>query len=97
MMIGSIPASAGYVVGQMVTLSIHREAMAGGFDVPAQSVVWLSGTPSVFVRTASGFKVLPVTLKGKTLHGATIEAPLAAGEMVAISGLAQLENMAGAE
>lgn len=96
-LIGSIPASAGFVVGQMVTLSIHREATAAGFDVPSQSVVWLAGTPSVFVRTASGFKVLPVTLKGKTLHGATIEAALAPGQMVATSGLAQLENMAGAE
>ena len=94
---GSIPASAGFVVGQMVTLSIHREATAAGFDVPAQSVVWLSGQPSVFVRTSSGFKALRVTLKGKTLHGATIEGPLAPGQMVATSGLAQLENMAGAE
>lgn len=96
-LIGSIPGSSGLVVGQMVTLSIHREATAAGFDVPSQAVVWLAGSPSVFVRTADGFKVQPVTLKGKTLHGATIEAPIAPGEKVATSGLAQLENMAGAE
>ena len=29
-LIGSIPASAGFVMGQMVTLSIHREAAVGG-------------------------------------------------------------------
>ncbi len=69
-LIGSIPASSKYVTGQMVTLSIHREAAAGGFDVPAQSVVWVAGTPSVFVPTAAGFAVPPVAPKGKTLHGA---------------------------
>lgn len=96
-LIGTIPASSGFVVGQMVTLSIHREASVGGFDVPAQSVVWVAGTPSVFVRTETGFAVLAVSLKGKTLVGATIEGDLVPGQMVAVSGLAQLENMIGAE
>jgi len=96
-LVGSIPASTGFVLGQMVTLSIHREAAVSGFDVPAQSVVWVGGTPSVFVRTETGFTVLPVTLKGKTLHGATIEGRLIAGQKVAVSGLAHLENMIGAE
>ncbi len=95
MLIGSISASAGFVMGQMVTLSIHREAAVAGLAVPAQSVVWVGGTPSVFVRTRAGFSVLAVKLKGKTLHGATIEADLAPGEKVAVSGLAQLENMIG--
>lgn len=93
---GAIPAAAGLVPGQMVTLSIHREAAVSGIDVPAQAVVWLSGVPNVFVRTATGFAVLPVTLKGKTLHAATIEGGLAAGQKVAVSGLAELENMIGA-
>ncbi|MFA5900980.1 MAG: efflux RND transporter periplasmic adaptor subunit [Hyphomicrobium sp.] len=94
---GTIPASSGYVAGQMVTLSIHREAAVGGLTVPAQSVVWLAGKPSVFLRTQGGFTVLPVTLKGKTLHGATVEGALSPGQEVAVSGLAQLENMIGAE
>lgn len=96
-LIGTIPASAGLVMGQMVTLSIHREAAVAGLGVPAQSVVWVAGTPSVFVRTGSGFTVLPVNLKGKTLQGATIEADLAPGQKVAVSGLAQLENMIAGE
>ncbi len=96
-LVGTIPASAGLAFGQMVTLSIHRKAAVSGFDVPANSVVWLAGTPSVFVRTEGGFTVLPITLKGKTLHGATIEGPLRAGQKVAVSGLAQLENMIDAE
>lgn len=96
-LIGTIPASSGYVSGQMVTLSIHREAAVGGFTVPARSVVWLAGKPAVFVRTQSGFTVLPVTLKGKTLHGATVEGAFVAGQEVAVSGLAQLENLIGAE
>jgi cobalt-zinc-cadmium efflux system membrane fusion protein len=96
-LVGTVPVSAGFALGQMVTLSIHRKADVSGFDVPAQSVFWLAGTPSIFVRTEAGFTVLPITLKGKTLHGATIEGSLLAGQMVAISGLAQLENMIGAE
>ena len=94
---GTIPASAGLVPGQMVTLSVHREAAVSGLDVPAQAVVWLRGAPTVFVRTKAGFSVLPITLKGKTLASATIEGALVAGQKVAISGLAQLENMVGAE
>jgi len=94
---GTLPASTGLVPGQMVTLSIHREAAVSGVDVPAQAVVWLGATPSVFVRTEAGFTVLPVTLKGKTLHAATIEGAIVVGQKVAVSGLAQLENMIGAE
>jgi membrane fusion protein, heavy metal efflux system len=96
-LIGTIPAASGYVAGQMVTLSIHREAAIGGLDVPARAVVWVAGTPRVFVRTESGFTVLPVKVRGKTLQAATIEANLAPGQKVAVSGLAQLENMIGAE
>lgn len=94
---GSIPAQSGFVPGQMVTLSIHREAAVSGLDVPAEAVVWLHGKPSVFVRTETGFSVMQVTLKGKTLHSATIEGALNAGQKVAVSGLAQLENMIGGE
>lgn len=94
---GTIPAKSGFVPGQMVTLSIHREAALSGLDVPAEAVVWLHGNPTVFVRTDTGFNALPITLKGKTLHGATIEGALTPGQKVAISGLAQLENMIGGE
>ncbi len=96
-LIGSIPTSAGYVVGQMITLSIHREAQVGALDVPPEAVVWVGGTTSVFVRTGGGFSVLPVKVRGKTLQAATIEADLAPGQKVAVSGLAQLENMIGSE
>ena len=94
---GTIPVSAGLVPGQMVTLSIHREAAVSGVEVPAQAVVWLGAVPSVFVRTEAGFAVQPVELKGKTLLAATIGGRLIAGQKVAVSGLAQLENMMGAE
>ena len=66
-------------------------------DVPPEAVVWVGGTPSVFVRTEGGFSVLPVKVRGKTLQAATIEADLAPGQKVAVSGLAQLENMIGSE
>jgi cobalt-zinc-cadmium efflux system membrane fusion protein len=94
---GTVPASAGLIPGQMVTLSIHREAAVSGVEVPPQAVVWLGTTPSVFVRTETGFAVQPVVLKGKTLRAATIGGGLVAGQKVAISGLTQLENMIGAE
>jgi cobalt-zinc-cadmium efflux system membrane fusion protein len=80
-----------------VTLGIHRQAALSGLDVPAEAVTWVQGSPTVFVRTEAGFSTLPVTLKGKTLHGATIEGALSAGQKVAVSGLAQLENMISGE
>lgn len=92
---GSIPVSSGLVPGQMVTLSIHREAAVSGVEVPAQAVVWLDAAPSVFVRTQTGFAVQPVVLQGKTLRAATIGSGLMAGQKVAVSGLAQLENLLG--
>jgi membrane fusion protein, heavy metal efflux system len=94
---GTIPATTGLVPGQMVTLSVHRAAAASGLDVPAQAIVWLHGEPTVFVRTQTGFTAVPITLKGKTLVSATIEGAVSAGQKVAVSGLAQLENMVGAE
>jgi cobalt-zinc-cadmium efflux system membrane fusion protein len=94
---GSIPAQSGFVPGQMVTIGVYRQAALSGLDVPADAVVWVQGDPTVFVRTAAGFEALPVTLKGKTLHNATIEGSLTAGQKVAVSGLAQLENMIGKE
>jgi cobalt-zinc-cadmium efflux system membrane fusion protein len=94
---GTIPLSAGLVPGQMVTLSIHRQAAVSGVEVPVQAVVWLGTAPSVFVRTETGFVVQPVVLKGKTLRAATIAGGLIAGQKVAVSGLAQLENMIGVE
>ncbi|AHB47848.1 RND transporter [Hyphomicrobium nitrativorans NL23] len=94
---GTIPGSAGVVPGQMVTLSIHRQAAISSVEVPAQAVVWLGAAPSVFVRTEMGFAVQPVVLKGKTLRAATIGGGLTAGQKIAVSGLAQLENMIGAE
>lgn len=94
---GSIPARSGFVPGQMVTLSIHRKAMQSGLDVPAAAVVWLHGKPSVFVRTETGFSVREITLKGKTLIAATVEGPLTPGQKVAVTGLAQLENLIGGE
>ncbi|MBA2125893.1 efflux transporter periplasmic adaptor subunit [Hyphomicrobium methylovorum] len=96
-LIGQIPASSGFAVGQMVTLSVHRAAPSASFDVPSQAVVYLAGKPKVFLRTNNGFTAVPVTLRGKTLHGATIEGEIVAGQKVAVSGLAQLENMMGAE
>ena len=94
---GTIPLSAGLVPGQMVTLSIHRQAAVSGVEVPVQAVVWLGAAPSVFVRTETGFVVQPVVLKGKTLRAATIAGGLIAGQKVAVSGLAQLEKMIGVE
>jgi cobalt-zinc-cadmium efflux system membrane fusion protein len=96
-LIGSIPARSGYVTGQMVTLSIHREAARSGLDVPAAAVVWVHGEPSVFVRTETGFSLQRINLKGKTLAGATVEGALAPGQKVAVTGLAQLENLIGGE
>jgi cobalt-zinc-cadmium efflux system membrane fusion protein len=94
---GFIPADSGVAIGQMVTLGIQRETGPDGWNVPASAVVYIEGDPNVFVRTPDGFSKLAVTLKGKTLHRATVTGPLAQGQQVATSGLAQLENLLGGE
>ena len=92
-MLAEVPPRSGLVAGQMTAVSIIRPAAASGLEVPATSVAWIGEGNAVFVRNDTGFVVVPVRLKGKTTAAATIEGDLTPGQMVAASGLSQLENL----
>lgn len=97
MMLSSVPANSGLRSGQMVTLTILKPTETGGFTVPPAAVAWINEKASVFVRNDTGFKLVPVTLRGKSSLGATISGEVTLGQQVAASGLPQLEKMLAGE
>jgi len=96
-LIGELPAGSGFVTGQMVTVSIVQPTESGVLQVPSNALAFVSGQPTVFVRTGNGFAATPVTLRGRSLETAAISGGVKPGQQVATSGLAVLENMMGAE
>ncbi len=97
MLIGELPPQSGLMAGQMITISIVRPAATGVLEVPARALAYVDGQPTVFVRTEQGFAAATVTLRGRSLESASVSGALAAGQQVATSGLAVLENMLGGE
>lgn len=96
-LIASVPANSGLMPGQMVTLSVQRAAEVGGLAVPATAVARIAGQDTVFIRTNDGFKLVPVTLRGRSPFGATVAGEIAPDAKVAASGLPQLEQMLAGE
>ena len=96
-LIGELSSGASFISGELVNVSVVRAARLGGLEVPSSSVVFIEGKPKIFVRTNKGFLVAPVRLRGRSIDVATIEAKIAVGQQVAISGLASLENMMAGE
>jgi len=96
-LIGELSKGPDFLVGELVNVLITRTARLGGLEVPSSSVAFIDGAPIIFVRTNNGFQLAPVKLRGKSLKLATIEAKIKPGQLVAVSGLAQLENMANGE
>jgi membrane fusion protein, heavy metal efflux system len=94
-LIATVPSNSGMLPGQMVKLTLKRTAQSGALQVPAGAVAWISGEHQVFTRTANGFSLKPVKVRGRTLETATISGDIAAGDMVAASGLPQLEVILG--
>lgn len=94
-MLAALPENSGLLPGQMVTIAIMRRAETGGLQVPASAVAWIGGSHAVFTRNADGFSLKPVTLEGRTMDVATIKGDLASGDVVAASGLPQLETILG--
>lgn len=94
-MLASLPTESGLLPGQLVTLSVVRTAVTGSLEVPASAVSWINKRHAVFVRQADGFRLATVTVRGKSSQGATVTGELSEGELVASSGLPQLEFMLG--
>lgn len=94
-LIASVPANSGLMPGQMVKLNIKKTAETGSLQIPSSAVAWISGKHHVFARTENGFSLKPVKVRGRSLDTATVSGEIAAGDMVAVSGLPQLEAILG--
>lgn len=94
-LLASLPANSGLLPGQMVTLNIVRSTATGGLKVPSSAVTSIDGKHSVFIRTQDGFALKPITLRGRSSDQATFDGDLAPGDIVAASGLPQLESILG--
>ncbi len=90
-LIASVPEKSGLLPGQMVKLDIKKAAEAQTLQVPSSAVVWIAGEHQIFTRNAQGFTLKPVQVRGRSLHTATISGKIAAGDLVASTGLPQLE------
>ena len=94
-LLASLPNHSGLLPGQMVNLNIVRSTASGGLKVPAGAVTSIGGKHSVFIRTPDGFALKSITLRGRSNDQATISGDLSAGDIVAVSGLPQLESILG--
>lgn len=76
-------------VGEPVTASIRLGGAGGGTAsvlVPASAVQSVEGRPTVFVRTAKGFKATPVILGQPSGDNVVVTSGLAGGEQIAAAG-----------
>lgn len=90
-LLARLPKDSGLLRGQMVTISVMRDTITGSLDIPATAVSWINERHAVFVRENKGFRLATVSVKGRSQKHATVTGDLAVGEMVAASGLPQLE------
>lgn len=94
-LIATVPANSGLLPGQMVKLTLKKAAQTRALQVPSSAVAWISGEHQVFARNPNGFSLKPVKVRGRTLETATISGEIAVGDLVAASGLPQLEVILG--
>ena len=96
-MLASVPAGSGLMAGQLVTVSVVQEAATGSLSVPESAVARVKGQHGVFVRSDTGFALVPVKVAGRSLKDATILGDVPGNARVAASGLPELEQMLGGE
>lgn len=96
-LIASVPSGSGLLTGQMVTLSVVQQAATGSLSVPSSAIARINNVENVFVRSDTGFTLVPVEVAGRSPDAATIQGAIAQGAEVAASGIPQLEQMLGAE
>ena len=93
----SIGAAPGLIAGKSVMASILADAGNNAIAVPASAVTRLDGADVVFIRTAKGFEKRVVAVGGSAEGITVIVEGLAAGEVIAISGLTEIKMTLGGE
>ena len=89
----SVPKDSGLLSGQMVSVAILQQAETGAMSVPSSAIVRVNDTTNVFVRSETGFRLMPVTVIGRSTDAVTILGKIAQDARVAASGIPQLEQM----
>lgn len=92
-----IGAAPTLVSGKSVMVVLKGSRAGSGASVPAAAVTRLGGRDVVFVTTAQGFAVRPVSAAGRSGSQITLASGIAPGERVATSGLAELKVLLGGE
>ncbi len=72
-------------IGEPVTAAIALTGESGGMTVPSGAVQTVEGLPSVFVRTAQGFRAVPVTTGQPGGDAVTILSGLTGREQIAVA------------
>lgn len=77
--------------GELLQVRLPSQAPGSAWTVPAAALVRHEGQAYVFVREASGFRILPVTVLGAGAETVQLGGPLQAGQQIAVSGLVALK------
>lgn len=89
-----LPSVRQWRLGALLTLTFETTSGEAALLVPAKAIVRLSGAEVIFVETESGFEITPVAIVSRSRNDAIIRGDVAAGNQVAVSGLAALKNIA---
>lgn len=90
----SLPPGLAQRLGDVIDMTVESAAPDGAFSVPARSLVRMEGGDAVFLETAAGFVMTPVTVLTRSSLAALVRGPLQEGTRIAVSGVAALKNMA---
>ena len=72
-------------------MRVATQAEEGLFLIPGGALVRSGEQTAVFLRTESGFRVIPVEIVSEQESKAAVRARLAVGDKVAVSGVASLK------
>ncbi len=77
--------------GQKVTIQVVQESGQITYKLPDSAIVSNEGKSYVFVKTAAGFKVTPVTVMGKQNDGTVISGNFSGDEEIAMNNAVTLK------
>ncbi len=84
-------AGGGLRPGQIVEVEVRRAA-ADGWSLPASAVVGEAGGSRVYLRTATGFRAVPVTVDGHGDGRSIVHGALRASDQVAASAVIAIKG-----
>lgn len=85
-------ASAALRPGQIVEVDV-RHAAADGWSLPDSAVVGEAGGSRVYLRTATGFRAVPVTVAGHGDGRSIVRGALRASDQVAVSAVIAIKGV----